>query len=119
MSRILQGAGYRVETAGTCREAVEKCGQGDFGAITLDLLLPDGSGWEALRGIRALPRSKGTPVIVVSSLEERDVAIPEPVQGFLPKPVGPHELLEALERAGVPRRTSEARDESIDSCGRR
>jgi len=107
MTRILQGAGYRVETARSGREAMEKCRRRDFDAITLDLVLADTSGWEALRGIRSLARSQNTPVIVVSMLEEHDVAIPEAVQGFLTKPIGPHELLGALQRAGVPRGTAE------------
>lgn len=107
MSQLLQTGGYFVETARTCREAVEKCGQRDFDAITLDLLLEDGPGWHALSEIRSLPRHHSTPVIVISMLEERDVAIPEPVQGFLTKPVGPEKLFRALQQAGVPFRKSE------------
>jgi len=80
---------------------VEKCRRSEFDAITLDLLLTDGSGWEALRSIRSLPRFQSTPVIVLSMLDKRDVAIPEPVQGFLTKPIAPDKLFEALERAGV------------------
>jgi PAS domain S-box-containing protein len=105
LTRVLEGAGYRVDTAGTCREAIEKCRRSDFDAITLDLLLADGSGWEALRRIRSLPRFQNTPVIVLSMLEERDVALPEPVQGFLTKPIAPDKLLGALERAGVTTRS--------------
>ncbi len=119
MTQMLQSAGYRVETAGTCQEAMEKCRQRDFDAITLDLLLEDGPGWEALRGIRSLPRFESTPVIVVSMLEERDVATSQQVQGFLSKPIDPGELFAALERVGVPARTTEVQDEPIDShCGR-
>ena len=99
--RLLERAGYRVDTAATCQEAVEKCRQTAFDAITLDLLLSDGSGWDALRRIRSLPRFQNTPVIVVSSLEQQDVAIPEPVQGFLTKPIAPDQLFAALERAAV------------------
>jgi CheY-like chemotaxis protein/two-component sensor histidine kinase len=106
LTRMLEGAGYRVATASTCREAVEQCRRLDFDAIMLDLLLEDGSGWEVLRGIRALPQFQSTPVIVVSAFQERDVTIPEPVQGFLTKPVSPDDLLEALERAGAPARTT-------------
>jgi CheY-like chemotaxis protein len=98
---MLAGAGCRVETAGTCQEAVEKCRQSDFDAITLDLVLPDGSGWDVLRSIRSLPRFRSTPVIVVSGIEEQQVVMPEPVQGFLTKPITPDQLLDALERAGV------------------
>jgi len=65
--------------------------------------LPDGPGWEILGSIRAMKHHRNTPVIVVSMLEENDVRrIPHEVQGFLTKPVGPDELLGALERAGLP-----------------
>jgi PAS domain S-box-containing protein len=106
LARMLEGAGYRVDAAGTCQEAMEKCRQTEFDAITLDLLLDDGSGWAALRSIRTLPRFQSTPVIVLSMLDQRDVAIPEPVHGFLTKPIVPGQLLEALERAGVPARSA-------------
>jgi len=106
LTRVLEGGGCRVATAGTCQEAVEKCQRGDFDAITLGLLLADGSGWEALRSIRSLPGFKSTPVIVVSMFEEQDVAIPEPVQGFLTKPVAPGRLFAALQRAGVTTRSA-------------
>lgn len=103
LTRTLQGAGYGVETASTCEEALEKCRCRRFDAITLDLLLPDGPGWEVLGSIRAMKHHRNTPVIVVSMLEENDVRrIPHAVQGFLTKPVGPGELLGALERAGLP-----------------
>jgi PAS domain S-box-containing protein len=106
MAKLLQSAGYGVDTAGTCQEAFEKCSERDFDAITLDLMLEDGSGWEVLRKIRSLPRFQTTPVIVISMLEQRDVAFPEQVQDFLTKPVAPDELFGALERAGVRTRTT-------------
>lgn len=98
----LENAGYSVESVSTWREAVEKCTTGRFDGITLDLLLRDGSGWEALRRIRSRPGYRDTPVIVLSALDEADVTIPEQVQGYLSKPVAPRELMAALTRAGVP-----------------
>ena len=46
LTRALEGAGYEVDTAATCQQAAEKCQRCGFDAITLDLLLADGSGWE-------------------------------------------------------------------------
>ena len=105
MTRTLEGAGYAVQTAATCQEAVEKCRQRRFDAITLDLLLPDGPGWEALGRIRSMKHHRNTPVIVVSKLEANDLQmIPQQVQGLFMKPVGADDLLGALERAGLPMR---------------
>ena len=112
LTRTLEGAGYAVETAATCEEAVEKCRQRRFDAITLDLLLPDGPGWETLARIRSMKHHRNTPVIVVSMLEENDLKrIPHEIQGFLTKPVGADDLLGALERAGLPMRAVKVRNE--------
>ncbi|HLG99425.1 MAG TPA: ATP-binding protein [Bryobacteraceae bacterium] len=104
LSRVLEGADYQVETAGTGREAVEKCRRADFDAITLDLVLSDGSGLKALREIRSLPHFRSTPVIVISALDQRDVAVTDMVQAFLTKPINPNQLFETLEQVGVPAR---------------
>ncbi len=42
-------AGYNVEVAATGTQALAQCRQRPFDVITLDLLLPDLSGWEVLR----------------------------------------------------------------------
>jgi CheY-like chemotaxis protein len=105
LTRTLQGAGYSVEAAASCEEAVEKCRRRRFDAITLDLMLPDGLGWEALGKIRSMKHHRNTPVIVVSMLEENDLQrIPHEIQGFLTKPVCVDDLLVVLEHAGLPMR---------------
>jgi CheY-like chemotaxis protein len=101
LARMLQNAGYEVETAATSTEAVAKCRERRFDAITLDLLLPDGSGDQALAQIRSLQNYRETPVIVVSVIDRKDVAISYGIQGFLTKPVGQKELVAALEHSGI------------------
>jgi PAS domain S-box-containing protein len=108
LTRILQSNGYLVETAATCAEAYEKCRGEQFDAITLDLVLPDGPGWEALDRIRSLERHRNTPVVVISGCERADLEIPVAVVGFLTKPVRPDHLIGALKRVGVPMRIVEA-----------
>jgi PAS domain S-box-containing protein len=105
LTRVLREAGYAVEIATTCEEAVEKCSRRRFDAITLDMMLPDGPGWELLAKIRSIEQQRDTPVIVVSGLEANDVQrISLDVQGVLTKPVRSADLLDALERAGLPMR---------------
>jgi len=97
-ARVLQGAGYRVETATSCQEALEKCRQRRFDAVALDVLLPDGTGWEALGRIRSM-KPWNTPVVVVSTLEAKELKrIPSEVRGFLTTSRGAEDLLDALER---------------------
>jgi CheY-like chemotaxis protein len=101
--RMLQNEGFAVEMAGTCAEAVAKCRDQSFDAITLDMLLPDGDGKQLLEEIRAIEQNRTTPVIVVSMVEELDGATLPGVQEVLKKPVSRDDLMAALERAGVPR----------------
>jgi CheY-like chemotaxis protein len=112
LTRMLQKAGYLVETAASGEEALEKCRRWRFDAITLDLLLPDGPGWELLAKIREVPHHRNTPVIVVSMLGEKDLRrIPLKVQGYLSKPVASAVLLEALGRIGLQIRGVKEEDE--------
>jgi len=69
----------------------------------LDVLLPDGPGWELLGKIRSIDHHRNTPVVVISMLKEDDLKqVPIPVQGFLTKPVDGAGLLAVLERIGLP-----------------
>jgi CheY-like chemotaxis protein len=103
LARILRGAGYAVETAASREEALDKCYRWSFDAITLDVLLPDGPGWELLGKIRSIDHHRNTPVVVISMLKEDDLKqVPIPVQGFLTKPVDGAGLLAVLERIGLP-----------------
>lgn len=104
LTRTLRLNGYLVEVAATCAEAFDKCRLEQFDAITLDLVLPDGTGWEALAQIRSLESHRSTPVIVISVCEQADLVTPVAVQGFLTKPVRRDQLLGALIRVGVPMR---------------
>jgi PAS domain S-box-containing protein len=100
LARCLTAAGYVVETAATGSEALARCAERAFDAVTLDLLLPDVPGWEVLRAIREGGPNREVPVVVVSASADR-VALGFPVHECLGKPPGPGELLGCLQRAGV------------------
>ncbi|MBI3271843.1 MAG: response regulator [Planctomycetes bacterium] len=100
--QVLAEAGYSVQAASSGAEALARCNEKPFDAITLDLALPDMAGWEVLRAIRKEGPNRDTPAIVVTLVAERGVAAAFPVQDVLPKPVAPDDLLAALSRAGIP-----------------
>src|ERR1035441_10313145 len=102
LTQVLESHGYRVEVSRSCAEAYEKCRRERFAAITLDLVLPDGPGWEALARIRSLEHHRHTPVVVISACEPEDLDVVVDAQAFLTKPIQPDRLVEALKRAGVP-----------------
>jgi len=101
LERTLRGAGYAVESAATGTAALARCRERRFDAITLDLLLPDGSGWDVLRELRAGGLNQEVPVIVVTVVAEAGAGVGFPIHDFLTKPVEAGELLSSLERAGV------------------
>ncbi len=100
LTRTLQYAGYAVETAATSSEAIAKCREHRYDAITLDVMLPDGLGLEALSRIRSLNEHRKTPVIVISGLGNEATACCD-IQGYLSKPVDGKDLLALLDQTGV------------------
>ena len=101
LTQTLSNAGYSVEAAATAAEAVRLCNQRAFAAITLDLVLPDASGWEVLRELRSTPLNHQVPVIVVTLSPDQGLSSAFLIQDYLLKPVDEQTLLESLKRAGL------------------
>ncbi|MBI4563729.1 MAG: PAS domain S-box protein [Planctomycetes bacterium] len=97
---LTQG-GYDAEIAPTGAEALRRCREQAYDVITLDLLLPDMTGWDVLRKIRAQGPNREVPAVVVTVVAEKGAAVGFRINDFLVKPVAPEELLAALQRAGV------------------
>jgi two-component system KDP operon response regulator KdpE len=102
----LRGAGYEVETATTAREALTAAGLRPPEAVILDLLLPDGTGTEVTRELRAWSEA---PIVVVSAVgdeAEKIAALDAGADDYVTKPFAMGELLArlraALRRAGPP-----------------
>jgi PAS domain S-box-containing protein len=97
----LRRAGYAVEAAATGAEALARCRAQNFSGVAVDLLLPDTTGWEVLRSVRATAPNRDTPVILLSALGGEGGVSAFPVHDFLARPVEAGRLLAALQRAGV------------------
>ena len=102
----LRGAGYEVETATTAKEALAAAGLRPPDAIILDLLLPDGTGTEVSRDLRAWCEA---PIVLVSAVgdeAEKIAALDAGADDYVTKPFAMGELLArlraALRRAGPP-----------------
>jgi CheY-like chemotaxis protein len=66
--KVLEGAGYEVYEAADIKSAFEASSVHAPHLIILDLVLPDGSGFDFLEKKRSLPDLKDVPVIVLSGL---------------------------------------------------
>jgi len=100
--RTLTQAGYAVDTAATSAQALVVCRERSHDAITLDLLLPGGSGLKVLEAVRTGSRNQDVPVVIVSIVAEGAAVTGLAVHDALSKPLDPKRLLASLERAGVP-----------------
>ncbi len=94
-------AGYLTENAATGAEAIARCRERAFDAVTLDLMLPDMSGLDLVGALRAEPRMRTVPVIVVSVIPDAKLVAGFAVNDVLRKPLDTTALLAALDRAGM------------------
>jgi CheY-like chemotaxis protein len=70
-------------------------------AITLDILLPDRDGWEVLAELKASPRTRDIPVVIVSVLDQPTLGYRLGASDYLVKPVERDALLHALKRCAA------------------
>jgi two-component system OmpR family response regulator len=102
---LLQIEGFTVDSASSCADAREKIGVGEYDAFILDVLLPDGTGYDLLSEMR----KSGIllPVLMLTSLDASEDVIQGLDAGaddYLTKPFQPGVLaarVRALVRRGV------------------
>jgi chromosome partitioning protein len=91
---MLRAEGFACDIAGMGAEGIEKLEQHAYDLILLDLLLPDLTGYEVLRQLRAVQIA--TPVIILSGLAELDdrvTGLDSGADDYLIKPVERRELV--------------------------
>lgn len=96
MSEALSGAGYRVLEADGVAVALNLTRTRLPDLAVLDVELPDGSGLEICRSIRAGRAVSATPIIMLTgkgALDEKGAGFDAGADQYLVKPVSPKELL--------------------------
>jgi CheY-like chemotaxis protein len=101
LEETLVKSGYLVTSAATGREALEQLRKRKYAAITVDLILPDLSGWDLIRSIRADSLNKDTPILMVTVVADKSAGIAVPIHDYLVKPLEPDHLRMSLAEAGV------------------
>jgi DNA-binding response OmpR family regulator len=103
----LKNAGYRIQTAGTGREALERVAAEKPSLIVLDLMLPDVDGLEVCRRIR---RTSDVPILMLTARDEdvdKIIGLEVGADDYLTKPFNPRELVarvKSILRRSVPER---------------
>lgn len=98
LSVVLEQAGYQVVTAANGVEALEQVRTQRPDLVVLDLQMPEATGTDFYRKLDRDKELGQVPIIVVSGLAGRHLAIREPVAVF-DKPIEPEEFLEAVNKA--------------------
>jgi CheY-like chemotaxis protein len=87
LAKTLEKESYRVIPARNGIEALALAREHKPRAITLDVLMPQMDGWRTLKELKADAELRDIPVIMVTVLNERGMAIPLGATDFMTKPV--------------------------------
>ncbi len=103
MRRLCAREGWEVETAGSGEEGMQLARARRPDLVALDIVMPGRDGWSVLEALRADPALSGTPVVVVTILDERDRALAAGAAECLVKPIDHEHLVSVLakNRAGA------------------
>jgi class 3 adenylate cyclase len=96
LADLLGAQGYDVFTASSGRQALALVEKEDLDLVLLDVVMPEMSGYEVCRKIRANAATGILPVVMVTALdpgEERIKGIEAGADDFLTKPINQAELL--------------------------
>ncbi len=98
ISRFLRKDGFNVVTADSGERGLQLAHQLNPAAITLDVMMPEMDGWSVLRALKADPKLRKIPVIVLSMIDDRTRGYSLGAVDYLTKPVDKTQLLETLHR---------------------
>jgi two-component system, OmpR family, response regulator len=104
LARYVESQGFRVLLAANCRELRDQLTTHQVDLIVLDVMLPDGSGLDMCRDLRA--QRSNVPIILLTALKEdvdRIIGLEIGADDYLGKPFNPRELI-ARVRAVLRRR---------------
>lgn len=116
----LRSHGYQVSSAPTLAAGRDLLARQACDALVLDLMLPDGDGLDLCKELRAAPRTRSLPLLMLSARGEptdRIVGLEVGADDYLPKPFEPRELLARL-RALLRRTGALPQDDDVWRFGR-
>lgn len=96
LTTYIKGAGYTVEIAINGVEAIEKAKTWKPDLITLDILLPIKDGWQVLKELKEHPFCKDIPIVIVSMVDEPNLAFSLGAKEYLVKPIQKEKLISSI-----------------------
>jgi DNA-binding response OmpR family regulator len=92
LSRYITKLGYHAALTENGRQALEKLQDESFDLVLLDVQMPEMEGYQVLEQMKAHPRLREIPVIMISAVEELESVvrcIELGAQDYLSKPFNP------------------------------
>ena len=89
---------YRIVMAESGSEAVKRAWELRPDAITLDVFMPGGNGFDTLVALRKAPEMANIPIIIVSIVDQRQVGFALGAADYLIKPIRKPVLLETIRK---------------------
>jgi signal transduction histidine kinase/DNA-binding response OmpR family regulator len=99
---------YRIVVAESGVEAVKRAQQLRPDAITLDVLMPGGTGFETLIALSKTPETANIPIIIVSIVDQKQVGFALGAADYLIKPIRKSVLLETIRKHVLPHADDDA-----------
>lgn len=96
VSRYLVEQGWQIIATHEAGEAQAMAADFQPNVILLDVIMPGRDGWDLLLALKSTADTRHIPVVICSVLHEPKIARALGADGYLPKPVSPKTLLEAL-----------------------
>jgi len=93
---ILRRRGFKVDSARTGVEAMERCARCNYSVMLLDLMMPRMNGYEVLEAMSQLPGEKRPIIIVLTAGTEPRNLAPDLVAGTIRKPFDVELLLDTI-----------------------
>ena len=97
----LKGAGYSVMEAVDGRDALTKAQSGEVNMVLTDLNMPNMNGIELIKALRAEPKYKFIPIVMLtteSQAERKQEGKSAGATGWIVKPFKPEQLLAVVKK---------------------
>ena len=101
VGRMLESAGYEVDTAVDGEDGLRKASAQNYRLIITDLEMPKLNGYEVIQGLRSRAQTQQTPIIVMTTRagdKHRQMALNIGASSYIAKPVDERALIQEIER---------------------
>ncbi|SMF02180.1 Response regulator receiver domain-containing protein [Pseudobacteriovorax antillogorgiicola] len=98
IAAILKKRGADVISVSSVKEAFEAFSHGKFDILISDIAMPGATGYDLIKDIRNLPKSKGSDIPAIAltayaSVQDRQEALAAGFNNHIAKPIEPNDLI--------------------------